>query len=168
MIRVSNRSVGLLRPPGIWRAFLALVVFVWACALEGIASQEAYASLGRAAYVGGTLPRFIKRIEGGLSGYRDHLVFGIREAELLISVKNIRSAEYGPQPGRRARGVAIHRPSSVGHYLTLVYTDPLGKEQVVVFDLAQEAVQGTLKFIGDQSWRAIDYQLDQGKSPSLR
>jgi len=52
--------------------------------------------------------------------------------------------------------------------LTLVYTDPLGKEQVVVFDLAQEAVQGTLKFIGDQSWRAIDYQLDQGKSPSLR
>ena len=64
--------------------------------------------------------------------------------------------------------MAIHRPSSVGHYLTLVYTDPLGKEQVVVFDLAQEAVQGTLKFIGDQSGRAIDYQLDQRKSASPR
>jgi hypothetical protein len=56
-------------------------------------------------------------------------------------------------------------PPPEGHgadrrYLSLAYTEPSGKEHVAIFDLAQNAVQGTLKFISEQSGSRIDYQPD--------
>ena len=66
----------------------------------------------------------------------------------FIPLKYIRGAEVGAKPGRDAARLVIFGGKSEPHYLTLRYADERrGGEQVLVLDLAANAVDGTLDFI---------------------
>lgn len=151
------------------RTSLALMFLVWACSLDGLNAQ-CVQKIGKAIYVGGTLPGWDYRyLEGNLLAWcHEMLVFSMTDPGLMIRTKAIRSVEYGPKPGRRALGLKINESAPAErHYLTLVYADPPDHEQVVVFDLATEIVQETLKFVADEAGISIDYQPD-AKSLSPR
>jgi hypothetical protein len=132
----------------------------------------------KVAYVGGTIVSFNvsnEPIEGRLDIGPNRLVFvpdgGPHAAgRLRIDYESVRDLELGQKVERR-RGLVVGATVLAGpfgllllsaqrraHYLTLVYADEMGENQVVVMELGKNVVRAALDALEAHTGLAIEYQ----------
>ena len=128
-----------------------------------------------ASYYGGTVAAFKdakKEVKGHLiTSDEKALVFKYGSNQTVsIPYANFVDMEYGQKSGRRV-GAAVATTVLLGpiglltlfskkqdHFLTLGYTDEVGKEQVAVFKLNKGMVRTTLPILEARSGKKMEYQ----------
>jgi hypothetical protein len=157
---------------------LILTLFIPTVTMAGLGSKKA-------AYQGGTtkdkdFAGAKKEIEGYLdTADENDLKFEYslnkRSKVYAIPYKQFIDIEYGQKAGRRV-GASIATAiliSPVGlfmlfskkrkHFVTIGYTDSVGKEQVAVFELGKDIVRTTLPILEARSGKKMTYQQEEGK-----
>lgn len=150
-----------------------------------IASSSLASAVGgnKAAYVGGTLPSYDmagEPLEGHLDLGRAQLTF-VPDAHahavqrLSIDYSSIRGLEFGQKAGRRPSlatgamvllgpfGLPALSAKRRAHYLTLVYVDQQGQNQVVVMALGKNIVRATLAALEARSGITVEYQDEEAR-----
>jgi|KBSSwiStaDraftv2_1062776.scaffolds.fasta_scaffold51882_2 hypothetical protein len=119
--------------------------------------KEEFVRLGFADYVGGTFG-WTRRFRGILIGARETALEFVLPPDgiTVIQLRDIRAAEIGGKPGPDVTGFVTFLTSGP-HYLTLRYADGKGVEQILVLDLAVDAVNGTLEFIEHGGIRIVHH-----------
>ncbi|NLV30305.1 MAG: hypothetical protein GXY47_04040 [Acidobacteria bacterium] len=153
-----------------------------ATALAGLGSKKA-------AYQGGTtkdrdFPGAGKAVEGYLDTADEEVLkfeYVINGGRRIYQIpyRHFVDIEYGQKAGRRV-GASIATAiliSPVGlfmlfskkrkHFVTIGYTDDLGKEQVAVFELGKDVVRTTLPILEARSGKRIMYQDEEAKKSGL-
>lgn len=120
-------------------------------------------------YVGGTLTAIPEKTEGRLD-LRDTSAakFTSKKGEALIPYAKISSIEYGQKAGRRV-GVAL-AVSPVAlfskkrkHYVTVSFTDDVGKNQGAVFEVAKGAVRNVVTVLETRSGKQVEFESEDAK-----
>jgi hypothetical protein len=117
----------------------------------------------RAEYVGGTLAD-MPRETGRLEITDEHFFrFRTRTAAVQVPYENINLLEYGQHVTRRYVMALVISPLLVlskkrKHFLTIGYTDDLGRQQALVFQVPKGRIRPVLASLEARTGRKVEYQ----------
>lgn len=124
----------------------------------------------KAKYMGGTATSVKEKAEGPMVTNLDTgLRFDAKKDGLWeVPYTSITELEYGQKAGRRVAMGIMLSPLALfskqrSHYLTITYTDPMGLEQAVVFELGKNIVRTTLKIIEVRSGKQVQFQDEEAR-----
>src|SRR6476659_1090219 len=119
---------------------------------------------GRAQYVGGTVAGLLSKSEGNINTTDEEvLLFRTKHASVRIPYSKINTIEYGQRVSRRFVEAVLVSPLLLlakkrKHFLTVGYTDELGRQQALVFQLDKHAVRAVLVSLEAKTGRKIEFQ----------
>ena len=123
----------------------------------------------KAAYIGGTRSEIPAKAEGSLQAVDEqYLVFYSKHASLRIPYEKISIVEYGQKVNRRYAMAVLISPVLIlskkrEHFLTVVYSDELGKEQALIFRVNKEDIRAMLVSLEARTGRKIQFQDDEAR-----
>jgi hypothetical protein len=155
---------------------LALTLMVSA-AVSDVSALDAH----KAAYTGGTLALFNDsqaRVEGHLDLSDPQALVFVAEGRsaLRIQYSSIQDLEFGQKVQRRVAAATgttalLGPPGALAftmkkreHYLTVVFTDDHGVNQVAILELGKNVVRSSLLTIEARSGTAIEYQDEHART----
>ncbi len=114
-------------------------------------------------YVGGTLaslPRDTGRLE---IADGDYLRFSTGGAAVQVAYDSVNLLEYGQNVGRRYAMAIVISPILVlskkrQHFLTIGYTDDVGRQQALVFRVGKGQIRALLASLEARTGRKVQYQ----------
>jgi hypothetical protein len=149
---------------------------VFACALLILMSGDVLpplllaGSLGsRAHYIGGTVADLPSKSEGNINTTDEEVfLFRSKQASVRIPYDRINTLEYGQRVNRRYAEAILISPVLLlakkrKHFLTVGYTDELGRQQAMVFELPKGAVRSVLVSLEAKTGRRVEYQDEEAR-----
>src|ERR1700681_1396773 len=124
---------------------------------------------GRAQYVGGTVAGLPSKSEGNINTTdEDVFLFRWKQASVRIPYGNINTLEYGQRVNRRYAEAILISPILLlakkrKHFLTVGYTDELGRHQAMVFELPKSVVRQMLVSLEAKTGRRVEYQDEEAR-----
>src|SRR6266704_5927786 len=124
---------------------------------------------GRAQYVGGTVAGLPSKTEGNINITDEEvLLFRAKQVSVRIPYKKINTIEYGQRVNRRFVGAVLVSPLLLlakkrNHFLTVGYTDELGHQQALVFQVDKSAVRAVLVSLEAKTGRKIEFQDEEAR-----
>jgi hypothetical protein len=113
-------------------------------------------------YVGGTVRSFPDAAEGKteLGNPKAFVFIAEKGATLSFPWTSIQDLEYGRHVSRRGKTAALKSALGVfsrgqKHYVTVTFSDHVGREQLAVFQLGSEVVRGTLNALKEKSGKPL-------------
>lgn len=146
------------------------VVTAFVCLLVGPTASAAVRG-DKAMYVGGTVSSIAEKTMGRFDvSDGTAAVFLDLDGKTLLEIPydKITSIEYGQKAGRRV-GVAIVVTwialfsKKRKHFVTLGFTDPEGKQQGVVFELAKGQNRKVLTVLEARSGKPVEYESEDAR-----
>lgn len=125
----------------------------------------------KAMYVGGTIKTVPEKTMGRFDVSDEKVAFfRSLQGDPLIEIPydKITSIEYGQKAGRRV-GVALTVTiwalfsKKRKHFVTIGFTDPEGKQQGVVLELAKGTVRKTLTVLEARSGKQVEYESEEAR-----
>ena len=124
---------------------------------------------GRAQYIGGTVAALPSKSEGRLNiTGEEALLFRTKQASVRIPYSQINTLEYGQRVNRRYVEAVLISPLLLlakkrKHFLTVGYTDELGHQQALVFQVDKGAVRAVLVSLEAKTGRKIEFQDEEAR-----
>jgi len=137
----------------------------WVCVLAALVCAPLLAGGpgDRAEHVGGTLAELPR--QAGLIDVTDQAVFRFQThgAAVQVPYENINLLEYGQQVSRRYLLAVVISPVLLlskkrQHFLTIGYTDDLGRQQALVFRVDKAHIRAVLVSLEAKTGRKVQYQ----------
>jgi len=127
-------------------------------------------SLGsRAEYIGGTVAGLPSKSEGNINTTDEEVfLFRSKRACVRIPYNKINTLEYGQRVNRRYAAAILISPVLLlakkrRHFLTVGYTDELGRQQAMVFELPKGAIRPVLVSLEAKTGRLVEYQDEEAR-----
>ena len=124
---------------------------------------------GRAQYVGGTVAGLPSKSEGNINTTgEDVFLFRWKQASIRVRYGSINTLEYGQRVNRRYAAAVLISPILLlskkrKHFLTIGYTDELGHQQAMVFELPKGVVRQMLVSLEAKTGRRVEYQDEEAR-----
>jgi len=123
-------------------------------------------------FVGGTISGIAAKSDTrlNLTGM-DSLVLRWSKAEIRIDYKRVNSIEYGQNVSRRYAEAILISPvlllaKSRKHFVTVGFTDDVGKQQALVFRVDKGDIRSVLASLEARTGRRVEYQDDEARKGS--
>ena len=125
----------------------------------------------KAMYVGGTRTDIKEAAEGRFDiSSEAEMAFTPDKTKVrhTIAYKDVTELEYGQKAGRRVAVGLLVSPFALfskkrKHYLTINFTDAVGKDHAVVFELGKEIVRTTLAVLEARTGKQMQYQDEEAR-----
>ncbi len=139
------------------------------CALAVVPDARAGDAAYRVQYAGGTVAELAPRAGAHLNlGNPDNLLFDCRGQSVTIPYRNVQSLEYGQNVSRRYAAAVLISPmflltKSRRHFVTIGFTNPDGKEQVLIVRVEKGDIRSVLTTLESRTGRRIEYQDEEAR-----
>ncbi len=123
----------------------------------------------RAEYVGGTLKTVAVNAGGRVSTVDEvNFEFRTRQAMIRVPYERINLLEYGQNVNRRYALAILVSPVLIlskkrAHFLTVGYSDDVGRQQALVLRLDKSTVRVVLASLEARTGRKIEYQDEEAR-----
>ena len=124
---------------------------------------------GRAEYVGGTASTLSTGVSGALAvGDEQYFAFYSRKSNVRVAYDKINLLEYGQSVSRRLDLAIIISPAFLlvkkrKHFLTVGYTDEVGKQQALVFRVDKNDIRAILASLEARTGQTVQYQDEEAR-----
>jgi hypothetical protein len=124
---------------------------------------------GRAQYIGGTVAGLPSKSEGNISTTDGEVfLFRSKQASVRIPYGKINTLEYGQRVNRRYAEAILISPVLLlakkrKHFLTVGYTDDLGHQQAMVFEVPKGAIRTVLVSLEAKTGLRVEYQDEEAR-----
>lgn len=126
-------------------------------------------SSGHVAYIGGTLQGLSERSEGSLdTTHEQYLFFRTRQLTMQVPYERVNLIEYGQKVDRRLAMAVVISPMFMlskkrAHYLTLGYSDEVGRQQAMVFRVGKNDIRALLATLEARTGRKVTFQDEEAR-----
>jgi hypothetical protein len=124
---------------------------------------------GRVAYIGGTLQGLSESPEGSLdTTHEQYLFFRTRQLTTQVPYDRVNLLEYGQKVDRRLAMAVVVSPMFMlskkrAHYLTLGYSDEVGRQQAMVFRVDKNDIRALLATLEARTGRKVTFQDEEAR-----
>jgi hypothetical protein len=142
------------------------IATVFFCFLAGGRSVLAQA---RVEYIGGTSAQIPSGSGGSIDLSDDrYLAFYSKNVRVRVAYDRVNLLEYGQTVNRRvllavAISPAFMLSKSRKHFLTIGYTDEVGQQQALVFEVDKRAVRAALASLEARTGRKVEFQDEEAR-----